>query len=397
MTSRAPALRRYTAPRPALWDGAVRRARLRRLAIPGICLAGGAPGEEDARQRILILSVAGLGDFILGTPALRAIRQHFPRACIWILTIPEVSALAQRCPYVNAVRTLDLRSSRSGLAWALGLRQREMRQLTRELQGMQFDLAINLYDVGTRIGGLRMAVFLWAIRARRSVGRWSGGRAIGFDLTSKTEGHETDAQLGVTRLVGASPTSDLPELWVTNEDRLACASLLVRHGVPESDQVVCLHAGAAQPEKLWPRENFAVVGQRLAGAGARVMLIGTERERALCGVLVQAIPGAISLAGETSLPVLAALLQRSALLVTNDSGPMHMAAALGVPLVVAFGPAAPDRFGPRGRGIRLVFAAIGQPGMGPWWEEVRADAVSDAAVRLFVETAAQAGAPGGDA
>jgi ADP-heptose:LPS heptosyltransferase len=260
---------------------------------------------------------------------------------------------------------------------------------------MQFDLAINLYDVGTRIGGVRMAAFLWAIRPRRSVGRWSGGRAIGFDLTSRTEGHETDAQLGVARLVGASPISDLPELWVTNEDRLACVSLLERHGVAESDRVVCLHAGAAQPEKIWPRENFAVVGQRLAGAGARVTLIGTKGEHGLCEALAQAIPGAIFLAGETSLPVLAALLQRSALLVTNDSGPMHVAAALGVPLVVPFGPEPPGRFGPRGRATCLVFAAPGGRGGQPWWEGISADTVAEAAVGLFVEALARPGPPEG--
>jgi heptosyltransferase-2 len=241
-----------------------------------------------------------------------------------------------------------------------------------------------------------MAACLWALRARSSVGRRSGGRAIGFDLTSKTEGHETDAQLGVARLVGASPTSDLPELWVTNEDRLVCASLLERHGVPESDQVVCLHAGAAQPEKLWPRENFAVVGRRLAGAGARVMLIGTDGERGLCNSLAQAIPRAISLAGETSLPVLAALLQRSGLLVTNDSGPMHMAAALGVPLVVPFGPGPPDRFRPRGRATCVIFAPTQEPVGLAWWERIPTQAVSDAALHLLAEASARSKASGGD-
>ena len=340
--------------------------------------------EDDVSQRILILSVAGLGDFVLGTPALRAIRQHFAQACIWILTIPEVSPLAQRCPYVNAVRTLDLRRSRSGLAWVVGLRRREMRDLTRELRGMRFDLAVNLYDVGTRTGGLRMAAFLWAIRARRRIGRWSGGRAIGFDMTSRTEGHEIDAQLGVARLAGASPISDLPELWVTDEDRLACASLLGRHGLSHDERVVCLHAGAAQPGKIWPRENFAEVGRRLAKAEARVILVGTKGEQELCEALARAVPGAVSLAGETSLPLLAALLQRSALLVTNDSGPMHMAAALGVPLVVPFGPEPPGRFGPRGPAACRIFAATGRPGGQPWWEDISADAVAEAAVGLFM-------------
>jgi ADP-heptose:LPS heptosyltransferase len=214
-------------------------------------------------------------------------------------------------------------------------------------------------------------------------------------MTSKTEGHEIDAQLGVARLAGASPISDLPELWVTDEDRLACASLLGRHGLSEDERVVCLHAGAAQSGKIWPRENFAQVGRRLAKADARVILVGTKDEEGLCEALAQAIPGAISLAGETSLPLLAALLQRSALLVTNDSGPMHMAAALGVPLVVPFGPEPPGRFAPRGPAACRVFSVSGRRGGQPWWENITADAVAEAAVDLFQEASTRARPPDG--
>ena len=346
-------------------------------------------------ERILILSAAGLGDFVLGTPALRAIRQRFPGACIWILTIPEVKLLAERCPYVNEVRTMNLRQSRSAVAWMLGPGRRELTRLIRELRGMRFDIAVNLYEVATWAGGLRMAAFLRAVGSARTVGRGSEGRGVGFDLTSMAEGHETDAQLGVARLIGAPPTSEYPELWVRAEDRAVCHLLLLRHGISAADPVVCLHAGSARPEARWPAERFAEVGRRLAEAGGRVVLFGAHGDRALCASIANAIPGAISLGGETSLPVLAALLQRSALLVTNDSGPMHMAAALGVPLVVPFGPEPPRRFGPRGRATCLVFAAPGCRGEQPWWEGISADTVAEAAVRLFVEALARPRPPDG--
>lgn len=261
--------------------------------------------------------------------------------------------------------------------------RQEVLRLIRELRGIRFDLAINLYKVETRLGGLRMAAFLRATKAQCSIGRWSEGRAMGFDLVSKEEGHEIDAQLGVVRLVGAIPTSALPELWVTDKDRLACVSLLDRHAISQGDRVVCLHAGAGQPEKRWPRENFVAVGRRLAEAGACILLIGAPGDRGLCLSLAEAIPSAISLAGETSLPILAALLQQSTLLVTNDSGPMHMAVALGVPLVVPFGPSSPDRFGPRGRGACVIFSTPQHSNSQAWWEGIPAQAVSDAAVRLF--------------
>lgn len=361
----------------------------RRTSLQDRAAADGVRAGETVTQRILVLSAAGVGDFVLGTPALRAIRHHFPRARIWLLTIPEVRPLAERCPYSDAVRTLDLRRSRSALIWLLGPGRGELWRLIRELRGNRFDVGVNLYGIGTRAGWLRMTAFFRAVGARRTVGRGSGWRGRGFHVTSEVEGHEIDAQLAVARLLGATPTSDLPELWVAAEDTLACASLLERHGISASEQVVCLHAGSAQPEKRWPAERFAAVGRRLAQAGTRVLLVGSDKERALSASLAEAIPAAITVAGETSLPVLAALLRRAALLVTNDSGPMHMAAALGVPMVVPFGPGTPTRFGPRGKATCLLFAATGPPGGLPWWEQVPAEPVAEAAVRLLAEVTGQ--------
>ena len=131
---------------------------------------GNAPRKE-AQRRILLLSAAGLGDFVLGTPAIRAIRQSFPEALLWLLTIPEVKPLADRCPYLDIVRTVDLRRSRSAAWWTFGRRRREMRSLARELRAARFDFAVNLYGAGSWMGGLRLAVFLWTIGATRSVGR----------------------------------------------------------------------------------------------------------------------------------------------------------------------------------------------------------------------------------
>lgn len=339
----------------------------------------------EAQGRILVLSVAGIGDFVLGTPALRAIRQSFPQAFIWFLTTPEVRPLADRCPYVDAVRTMDLRRSRSAAWWTFGKKRRELWQLIRELRAVHFDFAVNLYYVGTWLGGLRMAVFVWAIGASRIIGRYSRGRGLVYDLVSKSEAHEVDAQLDVARLIGAVPTSDLPELWVTAEDRVSCAALLQELGIGSAEPIVCLHAGSARPEACWPLERFESVGQRLAKDGARTLVIGTLGDQSRCATLAETIPNAISVAGRTSLPLLAALLERATLLVTNDSGPMHMAAALGIPLVVPFGPADPARFGPRGRATCLIFSATNPAHGSAWWEGVTAEEVSDAAVRLFHE------------
>jgi len=357
---------------------------------------GGAPasghgsrGDQVLRghpiDRILILTVAGLGDFILGTPAIRAVRQHFGTASIWIVTIPEVRELAERCPYVDSVRALDLRGSRSAWRWTVGPQCRDFWGLVRELRGQRFDLVLNLYEVSTWTGALRMAALLSAIRAGKSVGRSSGGRGVIFDHVTSHEDHEADAQLSVARMIGSTSTDGFPEVWVTGDDRQASAALLERYGVDCTERLACLHPGAAEPRKRWPSERFAAVGQRLASLGARVVLVGAEEQRDLCTRVAQAIPGAISLAGETPLPVLAALLETTALVVSNDSGPMHVAAALGIPLVVPFGPGPPGRFAPRGRGIAQLLSSTGQRKGRPWWDGVPMEAVADAAVRLYTD------------
>ncbi len=100
----------------------------------------GLPAATEARRRVLLLSVAGLGDFVMATPALRAIRRHFPEAVVCLLTIPEVGPLVERCPYLDTVRTRDLRRSRSCGWWTLGKKRREIWQLIRSFGPARFHI-----------------------------------------------------------------------------------------------------------------------------------------------------------------------------------------------------------------------------------------------------------------
>jgi ADP-heptose:LPS heptosyltransferase len=348
---------------------------------------GSVPGLYPTPRRILILSAAGIGDFVLATPALRAIRRRFSGAEIWALTIAEVRPLAERCPYLNYVRTIDLRRSRSALVWTFGSRRREFWGLVHELRGMSFDLALNLHCGGTFLGGLRMWSFLRLIGPTYTLARSDTDREV-HNRSAGEPRHEVDAQLDLVRLIGAAPADDRPELWITAEDRQACHTLLATRGIRGDALFACIHFGSAQQEKRWPTDRFAAVGRRVAEVGAQVLLIGGTGERALGESLAREIPGGVSLVGETPLPLLAALLERAALLITNDSGPMHMAAALGTPLVVAFGPGSPNRFGPRGRAASRVLSSTQHRGGPPWWEGVPVEAVCEAALDLLDEASA---------
>jgi lipopolysaccharide heptosyltransferase II len=122
-------------------------------------------------------------------------------------------------------------------------------------------------------------------------------------------------------------------------------ALLHDHGIANA-KLVALAPGTVWETKQWRREGFAAVARHFLQKDLAVTLIGSARERALCDEVAALAPGAINLAGETTLPELAALIRRSAIAVTNDSGPMHLAVALGRPVVSIFGPTYPVWAGP---------------------------------------------------
>jgi heptosyltransferase-2 len=116
--------------------------------------------------------------------------------------------------------------------------------------------------------------------------------------------------------------------------------------------------GTVWETKHWDSDKFAEVARHFLGKGFAVVLIGSGRERAVCDDVAQLAPGAVNVAGETTLTALAALIRRSAISVTNDSGPMHLAAALDRPVVSVFGPTYPVWTGPYGQGDSVLWADI---------------------------------------
>jgi ADP-heptose:LPS heptosyltransferase len=339
---------------------------------PSLPLAGGG-------QRILVALVAGIGDFVLATPAIRAISRGFPGAEITLLTTPQVEDLARPCPYIREVVTFDLRAYRPGERGTGWGGWQRFREVTRSLQSRRFFVAVNLYRVATWAGAIRMRLLFSRIRADRTAGRWSGGRGAIFGVRSPDRPHETDAMLSLAEALGCPSDDATPHLWIPGASRERAAGCLDAAGIDRSAPYVVLHVGSNKPEARLPEETAADIGREIQCAvDAPLVLTGDPSEAEAIGRLAARIGGgARSVAGRTDLLELAAILGGARAAVTVDSGPMHLAAAVGTPLVVLFGPGDPRRFGPRGRtGQVAVFQGTRHPcDPARWHTDIRVDEV----------------------
>lgn len=268
------------------------------------------------------------GDVVMATPGFRALRAAHPRARIAVQIRPALAALLAGAPWFDEV--LPLASYHRGAAALL----REGFSLRR---GPRFDLGLCLPD------SFSAALLLRCAGVRRVVGYATQGRAALLDVAVRPpvgwiarERHV----LGLVEAIGCPAQGTALELFVTPHEEEIAASLLARHGIGPDERIAAIAPGASYgTSKLWSAASFATVGDALAAAGARVVVIGSPEEAALAARVAEAMqaPAAV-LAGALDLGASKALLRRARVLVCNDAGARHVAVAFGVPAVVAFGP-----------------------------------------------------------
>ena len=341
-----------------------------------------ASAPVSGQQRILLALVAGIGDFVLATPAIRAIAGGFPDAEVTFLTTPQAAGLARPCPDLREVVTFDLRAYRPGERGAGWGGWQRFRELTADLRSRRFSLAVNLYRVATWTGAIRMAFLLFRVGAARTAGRWSRGRGVIFDVRSPDRAHETDAMLSLAEALGCPSEDPTTRLWIPDASHHKAARCLEAVGIDGSDPYVVLHVGSNKPEARLPEDMAVDIGQKIQRTtNAPVLLTGDPSEASVTERLCARIGGgARNVAGRTDLLELAAILKGARAAVSVDSGPMHLAAAVGTPLVVLFGPGDPNRFGPRGRAGRVAVLQGRRDPHDParWHADIRVDEVVEA-------------------
>lgn len=283
-------------------------------------------------EKLLIRAVNWVGDAVMTTPAIGAARESFPQAEITLLANPLVAQLFLPHPWVDRVITFDRNGAHKGIAGRF--------RLAAELRKEHFDAAIILPN------SFDSAVVPWLAGIPRILGKKSDGRGLLLTDSYLPEkgaaaGHEVENYLDLLRSFGISGHASAPHLTILPEEEQQAGVQLAQAGIMPEDFVIGINPGAAfGSAKRWYPERFAEVGRRLAAAwGARVVIFGGPGETDIAAAIQQELAGGcLNLAGSTTVRQLMALLQRCNFLVTNDSGPMHIAAAFNVPLVAIFGP-----------------------------------------------------------
>jgi|GEM_PF-515266 len=294
-------------------------------------------------KRLVILHLAGIGDLLMGRRALQAIRTAYPASRIALVTFRKTREVAALIPGVDERYVLEE-------GWSLGAAIRNLWTVMQLRRG-QFDLAVHLYQVYRPIGVLKLAVLLRLIGAARTIGRDTDGKGWCFDQKiperSADSLHEVERQCAFVQQLGC-PVPDAAEpLLVDPRDQQAAEQWLRERDVAPQAVLIGVHAGGARLGHRWPWRAFSDAAQELEQRyGARILLTGNRAERGVVNQIASRLAHPLIAAGELSFGQMACLLQRCRLFLTNDSGPMHLAAALDVPLVAVVGPTDPTRYGP---------------------------------------------------
>lgn len=297
--------------------------------------------DVEPRSVAIVRLRTGLGDLLCSVPALRALRARLPGARVTMITFPEMAPVVERQrPWVDELMAFpgypgipERRPDVAGIGAFLAQARRR-----------RFDLAIQMY--GSRPAANELTALLGA---RRTAGFFMPGRRqadLRTHLPYPEHLHEIDRHLALMELLGAPSRGRELEFPLRPKDTRAAAALRARAGLDARTYAV-LHPGGTSRSRRWPPERFAAVGDALAAEGLRVAVTGVGVEAPLTRAVMRTMRAeAADLSGRTILGAFAALLRDAALLVSNDTGAAHLAAALRTPSVVAFTASDPRRWAP---------------------------------------------------
>lgn len=298
-------------------------------------------------MKILVIKLRYIGDTVLLTPAFRAIKAKHPDSFVSALVNDWTAPLLRNNPYIDEVIPFHRREAKGGgalsrvyfqLSFLLGLRKK------------RFDLVIDLTDSD------RSAIAAFATGAPRRIGFNDEGRWRGHLLTDivRPDGglHIVDYHFGALRAAGIPPAGRELFLDIDPADLKAVDRFLAENGIGAGDFRLLIHPGARWKGKCWPPARFAELAERLSAARKAQVILATgpdAEERAILDAMrkVMTVPYVVFPPDEGLLRF-AALCARCSLFVGNDSGPMHIAAAAGIPVVGLFGPSLPGMWGPLG-------------------------------------------------
>ncbi|MCA1731139.1 MAG: glycosyltransferase family 9 protein [Actinobacteria bacterium] len=279
-----------------------------------------------------------LGDLVAATPALRALRRGYPGAEISLVSLPWATALTPHLPHIDRLLPYPGAPGLDG-----GGNERDLEAFLVRMRAERFDLAVNMHGRGPT--STRLVARFDARRTASFVGdKDSVISALDVAVPWDAEAHESHKLLLLAEKAGGALTDPEPELRVREEDYRQ-ADALLPDGLREP--LALVHPGASVLEKRWPGEAFGRVAEGLIRQGYTVAVTGSAAEKGLTRRVSEVAPGSLDLGGETGLSTLIVLVARAGVLISNDTGPAHLAYALKTPSVTLFGPSTDaGRWGP---------------------------------------------------
>lgn len=316
----------------------------------------------SAPRKVAVLRASRIGDFICATPAFRALRGALPGAEISLIGLPFVADLVARSPYLDRFTEFP---GFPGMAEQFFDARRAVSFFT-QMQNEGFDLAIQMNGSGVYSNPIALMLGAPVTAGMIRPGDDPGLLAAAFPFPGK--GHQVHRLLSFVRFLGAAPrgyTLDFP-LWP--RDLMDAERLLAGWPPP----FIGVHPGARDLSKRWPPERFASAGAALRQEmGGTIVVIGSDEDHPLANRIAESAgQPCLNLAGRTSLGTLGGVISRFALLITNDSGPAHIAYALGTPSVTIFNDTDPAEWGPPPGGPHEVVTAQSEDAR---WDDGRPD------------------------
>lgn len=287
-------------------------------------------------SRVVVMRALRLGDLICATPALRSLRAFLPQARITLIGLPLAQEFVRRCRYLDDFIEFP---GYAGIAGQAFIPSRSLEFLTR-MQAEHYDMAIQLHG-----SGVFSNPFTVMLGANYTVGftrPHETDLGLDFSVPYPSEGREVKRLLTLMQALGAPDTGDDTELTVLPADRAEFEQHPILGPIAYTQGLLIgIHPGASIATRRWMLDRFARVADQLIEAyGAEIVITGGKSEWEMCEQVRTLIHHpAQNVAGQTSLGTLAALIERLQLFVCNDSGPAHLAAALGTPSITIFGAA----------------------------------------------------------
>ncbi len=306
-------------------------------------------------KRILIVRTDRIGDVLLSTPVIKAVRENYPRAFIAVMVSPYTKGIVEGNPWLDEVITYDKDGKHK--SWLRSIK------FARNLSKKKFDLVIILHPTN------RVHLITYLAGIKRRVGYDCKLRCLLTDRVTHTkqfgEKHELEYNLDLLKYLGLEAKDKSLFMPIKKESEQWVDDLFKQESIKAEDELLAINPAASCPSKVWPLERFAQAADELAKKyGFKVLVISGPKDLALAENVIKNMRSpAILLAGRTSVSQLASLLKRCRLFISNDSGPVHIASSVGTPVISIFGRnqkgLSPKRWGPVGLRDKVLHKEVG--------------------------------------